>query len=84
MIARRNIFTTGILLFVLGLIIPVILNFLVKLFVRDKDQQFNIIYYIFFVGVFVSLCMGAPLVIVGIFLRSKRNPGGRPRKRKQE
>ena len=77
LLARRNIFTTGIFLFVLGLIVPVILNFLIKLVVRDQDQQFHIIYYIFVVGVLISLCIGGPLIVIGIFLRSKRNSGGR-------
>lgn len=77
MIARRNLFTTGIFLFVLGFVVPALLNVLIKWVVHDENQQHHITSYLFVFGGIIALLIGVPLIVIGIFVPSKRNPGGR-------
>lgn len=77
MIARRNLFTTGIFLFILGFVVPALLNVLIKSAVHDENQQSHITYYLFIVGAIIAIFIGVLLMVLGIFVPSKRNPGGK-------
>jgi ABC-type transport system involved in multi-copper enzyme maturation permease subunit len=71
-ISRGKLFYIGVLLFLAGLIVPFIIGLVVGFIGPADDTRYNILYYVFATGLFVSLGLGVPMIVAGIVMRSKR------------
>jgi hypothetical protein len=72
MISRGKLFYLGVLLFLAGFIVPFIIGLVVGFIGPADDTRYNILYYVFATGVFVSLGIGVPLIVAGIVMKSER------------
>ncbi|HEX8070830.1 MAG TPA: hypothetical protein VF546_12815 [Pyrinomonadaceae bacterium] len=70
-----RVFVAGVLLFAGGLIGPFIISFFMGLFHMDEGTRYHALRFLFISGGVVSLCVGIPLVVLGLVWRRVRRPG---------
>jgi len=75
MFSRGNIFYTGVLLFTAGFIVPFIIRIGTGAVGVSQNTEYDILYYSGFVGTVLALLFGAPMIVIGIIMKSRRNKG---------
>lgn len=73
MFSRGSIFYTGVLLFVAGFMVPFTIRIGTGAVGVSQNTEYDILYYSGLVGTLVALLIGAPMIFIGIIMKSGRN-----------
>lgn len=73
MFTKGRVFITGFFLFLAGFVIPFLIRLVMGAFGAQPETSYDTLYYIYLVGTIAGLCIGLPMLVIGIFMKPTEN-----------
>lgn len=73
MFTKGKVFLAGFCLFFAGFVIPFFIRLIMGAFGAQPESSSDTLYYIYLVGTVVGLCIGLPMIVLGIFMKRTEN-----------